>query len=178
MHHKKSISSIKRFYFSNQRWDRMNKHDKIYVKIQIEKDKDSGELTIRTHFDPDAPNLFQEKSSISWYPTHEEIEFINETFELISKHKSKDNHSVNKVKKEKTMPPLEQEKVEDAEVTETKDDSSKTVDKDKELPISADGKTIDEIVKRKKDGTDEIMVEADEETIIDRVLKQKKKGKW
>ena len=80
--------------------------------------------------------------------------------------------------KEKTMPPLEQEKVEDAEVTETKDDSSKTVDKDKELPISADGKTIDEIVKRKKEGTDEIMVEADEETIIDRVLKQKKKGKW
>jgi len=59
----------------------------IYVKIQIEKDTDTEQLTLKAKFDPDAPNFFQDNYGISWIPTPAELEFINEAFKMIPSYK-------------------------------------------------------------------------------------------
>ena len=160
----------------------MENQDRIFVKIQIEKNPDSGELRIRTHFDPEAPNFFQDKDDISWCPTPQEIAFLNETFELIPHYKGKESHLFNR---------RNEENIEDVKVTETETSISETVEnKEKEVEfepvikkkeqngriiVTSDVNTIDEAIRKKEDSTE--FIEANEETIIDRVLKQKKKGK-
>ena len=132
----------------------MSKQTKIFVKIQIEKDQDSGTLVIKTQFDPNAPNFFQDKNEISWIPNPEEIEFINETFGLIPKYKGKDQSFVNKKKKEKTSSSEKsQTKQEDTKDEPEKEDEFKESHepKQEELVVSADGRTVDDIIKKKQD---------------------------
>ena len=66
----------------------MKKNENIHVKLQIGKDENSGELTLNIRFDKDTPNFFTDKDVISWCPTIEEINFVNEAFEMMSKRKS------------------------------------------------------------------------------------------
>ena len=55
----------------------------------------------------------------------------------------------------------------------------KTLDeeKDKAIIVEADADAIDAALK-KRTKKDESIIEADEQTIIDKVLSQKKKGRW
>ena len=76
----------------------MGKNGNIFVKLHIEKDRNSGELTLNVCFDKDTPNFFKDKDAISWCPTIEEIDFVNEAFEMISsrknrKHEKTDNEN-------------------------------------------------------------------------------------
>lgn len=59
----------------------------IYVKIQIEKDVDTDQLILKTKFDPDAPNFYQDNYGIGWIPTPEELEFINDAFRMVPRYK-------------------------------------------------------------------------------------------
>jgi len=90
----------------------MAKNDKIHVKIELGKNK-TGDLTLTAHFDSNAPNYKKEKDEIKWYPTVEEIDFINQAFDLIPEYKSTGQHFSNKQKpttetkapsKEETLP--------------------------------------------------------------------------
>jgi hypothetical protein len=63
----------------------MGVDDHIYIKLEIEKDPNTGQLMILTRFDPDAPNFSQDEAGISWCPTAAEKEFINEAFGMIAK---------------------------------------------------------------------------------------------
>ncbi|RLF29714.1 MAG: hypothetical protein DRN05_01035 [Thermoplasmata archaeon] len=250
-----------------------NKKSGIYVKLRLEKDRNSGCLMIKAHFDPNAPNYSKDENGFKWYPTSEEIDFINEAFELIPKYKSQDQCFTNKVEQleqleqsddsshiaqeeEKTeeqlkssdvsTPPpmtqhsektLETPDISSSEVSETKEEEvkqekpssvetagkaeeeivhpmektgtydseplepektsfdppqhfeSETEDysatpsenkKEERILVEADKETIDEIIKRKREEMEDdgFLVEADEKTIIDKVLQQKKKGKW
>jgi hypothetical protein len=74
----------------------MSNENKIYVKLQLEKNTSSGTIMITAHFDPDAPNYSADKNGYSWYPTAAEIDFLNEAFELIPKYKTSGEHFVNK----------------------------------------------------------------------------------
>jgi hypothetical protein len=65
----------------------MKKQENIYVALQLDKDVTSGELVINIQFDRNAPNFFTNKNTISWCPTNEELEFINEAFGVITKEK-------------------------------------------------------------------------------------------
>jgi hypothetical protein len=65
----------------------MKKQENIYVALQLDKDVTSGELVINIQFDRNAPNFFTNKNTISWCPTNEELEFINEAFGVITKGK-------------------------------------------------------------------------------------------
>ena len=44
--------------------------------------------------------------------------------------------------------------------------------------VEADADAIDDAIKKHTKEDDESIVEADEQTIIDKVLSQKKKGRW
>jgi hypothetical protein len=161
----------------------MSKNSKIYVKLQVEKDQDSGELVIKTYFDPDAPNFYQDKKEVSWIPTSEEIEFINEAFELIPPYKSKGGHFGNvskKNKKDETPVKLEEtDKDATNEQDEMKETDSETKGNEEEILISSDSGKIDRILDKKKDPIEgDVLVEADEDEILDKVLKQKKKKIW
>jgi len=60
---------------------------------------------------------------------------------------------------------------------ETSGDEKK--DKDEALLVEADGDAIERAIKKHTDeDKDDSMVEVDEQMIIEKVLSQKKKGKW
>ena len=63
----------------------MGEEEDIYIKLEIEKDPNTGQLMILTRFDPEAPNFSQDKEGISWCPTAAEKNFINEAFGMIAK---------------------------------------------------------------------------------------------
>ena len=72
-----------------------------------------------------------------------------------------------------------QQDVDDAMLEELKNDDLKNYgdEQDKGLIVEADAEAIDEAIK-KHSKDDDAIVEADEQTIIDKVLSQKKKGRW
>ena len=63
----------------------MEKKENLFIKVQLEKEQHTGELILNIYFDKNAPNFFFTNDTISWYPTIDEIDFINETSSLISK---------------------------------------------------------------------------------------------
>jgi hypothetical protein len=66
----------------------MVKDDKINLKLEVLKDKNSGQLLLMAHFDQNAPNVFKEKETIFWMPTIEEKDFLNEAFKMIPEEKT------------------------------------------------------------------------------------------
>jgi len=69
------------------------------------------------------------------------------------------------------------DKKDDETTEESKSDETEKKENDEGFIVEADSEAIDAALK-KHTSTDETIVEADEQTIIDRVLSQKKKGKW
>ena len=192
----------------------MAEEDKIHIKLEICRNKDSDELAIMTHFDPNAPNFFKDKEGYLWMPTIEEKDFINEVFELMPINKIKTSSEktifkppekkvlpeppVSKEEREpeKTLSPFERkeekklvnlppsEKTEERDAFKTKEEEPKSNDldtgvkeEDKEILIKADDHAI-ETALEKNEEKDKSIIEADEQTIIEKVLSQKKKGKW
>jgi len=202
----------------------MAKNDNINIKLEVCKDKNSGKLSIRAHFDSNAPNFAMDKEGYFWIPTFEEKEFINEAFQLIPIDTSESNKEkmqrieenldtkpvthFPKVEKQKETSiftksnfetkdeHLEKnvfEKREDIQNKryETEDEEEEEEEKEEEpsynekegrkkeerLIVEADDEAIEAAIKRRIED-DKSFVEVDEQTIIDRVLSQKKKGKW
>jgi len=216
----------------------MSKDEKINLKLEVYKDKNSGKLSIIAHFYKTAPNIYKDKEDFIWAPTVEEKDFLYEAFKMIPEGKavtpSKDENSKSdeyketkdylepekpiekklssetqsttketKTTEEPTEEKLEKSSVfsasekdtETEETKETKEEDTKTDDdtmlqeldddelktleneEDKALIVEADTKAIDEALK-KHSKNDDTIVEADEQTIIDKVLSQKKKGRW
>jgi len=192
----------------------MSKNDNINIRLEVCKDKNSGKLSIRAHFNSNAPNVAMDKEGYIWMPTFEEKEFINEAFQLIPT----DNFPSNKEKMQRLednldtkpfahLPKIEKQK-EPSVFTKKDDDTNveqfeknvfekrlninnKRYETEREEPypyekearkkeervmVEADDAAIEAALKRRID--DESFVEVDEQTIIDRVLSQKKKGKW
>lgn len=66
-----------------------NKKDKltqatqnIFVELHVERDTTSKKLKLHIYFDTTALNFFHDEQQISWSPTAEELEFINEALAL------------------------------------------------------------------------------------------------
>ena len=215
----------------------MTKDDKINLKLEVYKDKNSGKLTLLAHFDKTAPNVYKEKENFVWMPTDEEKNFLNEAFDILpqgttvppvredtnSKHDTQveDNDStkdqtvdeakdtqVEQTPTEDTVPVDDTpDKSSDTNVTEDYNKTEKDTtadlevsqndidevmledidkdevknlenDPDKAMIVEADADAIDQAIKKHTKNDDETIVEADEQTIIDKVLSQKKKGRW
>jgi len=63
----------------------MDRDDNVFIKLQIEKSRHAGGLMLTINFDKNAPNFSIDKDRIRWAPTFEELDFVIETFEIISK---------------------------------------------------------------------------------------------
>ncbi len=205
----------------------MSKEEKIHIKLEICKDKHSNALTIMTHFDEDAPNVFKDKEGYFWIPTVEEKDFLNEAFtlmpttgthtmpekptppiqkkeeskpkepeiekelELVPEPAPKKNEPADPSPFEKKdtegpadVPPFEEsDKEEVFEFASGNEKESKSeeeiLEEDKGVIVEADDSAIANALKKHQDSVeDKSIVEADEQTIIEKVLSQKKKGKW
>jgi hypothetical protein len=169
----------------------MKRNENIFISAEIKKDWESKKLMPSVRFDKTAPNVLTECDTIVWYPTCDEIDFIAEVFDLIrgvrylkkiiekpqntttlSGENTTDSsyHS-----SEMRIPPLE-----DDRTMEVRADvrSSRINDKrdNEKIFFQADEKKIDEILNRKKMVTKEdCVMESGEKTLIDRMLKPKKK---
>ncbi len=175
----------------------MGKNDNIFIRLQIEKDGNSGNLMLGIYFDKNAPNFSTEKDILNWSPTFEEINFIVETFEMVSKQSGKNygyNYSMKNNKtsfqsenKREEQPEENIERdinaVEPIKADNTTEENAPAPDIEHEEPkekifVQAKEETIDEALTRNKgEPVEEFMIEADEKTIIDKVLKQKLKNK-
>jgi hypothetical protein len=219
----------------------MTKHDNINIKLEVCKDKTSGKLLIKAHFNSKAPNIFEQKDGTFWVPTVEEKDLLHEAFQLIPSDKyyntSDNNTNTNRTNETEYMkdPTLEQknesnnyqeygeenlkdndlqqydktsetdtyeiqdeqiknedytensDKKEETDTTNTDKTSTDEVDynqkendkilEDDGLIVEADSEAIEAALKKHSD-KDKTIIEADEQTIIDKVLSQKKKGKW
>jgi hypothetical protein len=169
----------------------MKKNEHIFISLQIQKDQDSKGLLITVQFDKNAPNFSMGGEDIFWCPTGEEIDFIAEAFGLIDGYKGSqsstekpryttDHHTPIKSKEqshsssEMRIAPLPEEKV--IEVTTDSESLPAQKTKDDKIFVQADDKTIDEVLKRKKPAMNEDYgIESGDKTLIDRMLKQKKK---
>jgi len=80
----------------------MKRQENIYVSLKLEKDVISGELVITIQFDRNAPNFFTNKNIISWSPTNEELDFINEAYGVVTKGKHQKQDRIDEPKDQET----------------------------------------------------------------------------
>ncbi|MEM0466124.1 MAG: hypothetical protein QXX20_00770 [Candidatus Thermoplasmatota archaeon] len=174
----------------------MDENENIYVKIQIEKNVQNKKFILKVQFDQNAPNFTFEKNNVIWTPTEEEINFIIESFEMITRFRKNQNINQSNAslatqeqtssthlqsafddiyEKKKSPPnPLELDIVGNSETTTPPKERTT----EERMFVQADEKTIDEIIKKKNvDYSEGLIVESDEREAIDRVLKQKMKKK-
>ena len=174
----------------------MNKDDKIYIRLEICKDKNSDELTIMTHFDSNAPNFSKDKDGYFWMPTLEERNFINEAFELIPtnniKSLSPEKPTGKPLEEGKLTAPKPQINIEDKKPEKMQSPfESKVGEKPTDLPplkkreeevvfekTEEESKSNDlESEIKKEDEDKEILVEADEQAIDVALKKDEEKDK-
>lgn len=169
----------------------MKKNENIFISLQIQKDLESKGLLLSVQFDKNAPNFSTESDSISWCPTCDEIDFIAEAFELIGgvkcQEKAEEEPQNTRIPSEEItmnyshrsseirIAPLEDDMA--IEVTEGLGSSRiRNKENDEKIFVQADEKKIDEILKRKKPvAKQDYVTESGEKTLIDRMIKQKKK---
>jgi hypothetical protein len=169
----------------------MKKNENIFISLQIQKDLESKKLLLSVQFDKNAPNFSIESDSIIWCPTCDEIDFIAEAFDLIGG--AEYPEKIEEEPQNTTIPsediamdyshrsseirsaPLEDDIA--VEVTAGLEPSCiKNKKINEKIFIQADEKKIDEILKRKKPGVKKnYITKSGEKTLIDRMLKQKKK---
>ncbi len=169
----------------------MKKNENIFISLEIQKDLESKGLLLSVQFDRNAPNFSQENDAISWFPTSDEIDFITEAFELIGGNKvqlpeKEENQDVD-ISPQMDTPDYSHRSSEiriaplpnnmTIDVTEEMGSShSRDKEEDERIFIQADEKKIDEILKRKKHLVkEEYVTDSNEKTIIDKMVKQKKK---
>jgi hypothetical protein len=170
----------------------MKKNENVSISLQIQREKETNGMILGVKFNKDAPNFLLENDNITWYPTGDEIDFITDAFQLIegSREKAKtaqepaspvrhteENSSTEPSEhpSEIRIPPLPDDPIIDignsSETVQPKNDEI-----DEKIFVQADDKKIDEVLRRKRPGIDEeYIIESGEKTIIDRMLKQKKK---
>jgi hypothetical protein len=169
----------------------MKKNENIFISLEIQKDLESKSLVLSVQFDRNAPNFSEENESISWFPTCDEIDFITEAFELIGGNKVQlqereeiqdvdispetDTPDYSHRSSEIRIAPLPNNMSIDL-TEEVGPAQSRDKEDEERIFIQADEKKIDEILKRKKHLVKEqYATDSDEKTIIDKMVKQKKK---
>ncbi len=173
----------------------MTKEKNIHIRIELGKDTISGNLTLLTYFNLDAPNFAKDEEGYYWLPTSEEKDFLNEAFELIPTTIPKTKISTAKETITK-QPELKEEKIEkteppiDIEDKEPEKPSSPFTKKEKAYhlpPLEKNEETAvfevteeetkteesktDKETKDKEEEDEKIIVEADDQA-IERALRK------
>ncbi len=176
----------------------MDEKENVFIKLQIEKDYNSGDLMLVLNFDENAPNFSMDADTIRWTPTFEELDLVMETYKITSKKKNRVERCDEEVKN--TIPflhsddktevsssdELSERKIDTFEPLEEnidfKESPSEPVldkkDDDEEVFVQVDEKTIDAALERESvDADDALLLDEGDKSIIDRMLKKRGKTK-
>ena len=170
----------------------MPKNENIFVRLQIEKDLQTKALALNVRFEKDAPNFSIDEYGICWLPTLEEIDFIVEAFGMLSQNKSFNTKCSDEVTNKKPLPhptpkteepvhsPYEKIAVTASTTTESTTESAyeyhpKQSNNMEKIFVQADEHTIDEALKRRKVEEEDYVANPNDRSVLDKVLKQKKK---
>ncbi|MFO7678023.1 MAG: hypothetical protein R6V50_06565 [Thermoplasmatota archaeon] len=63
----------------------MENEGNIFIKIQIEKSKTSNNFILTLNFDRNAPNFLADANQTCWAPTSQEMDFLIDMFQMVSK---------------------------------------------------------------------------------------------
>ncbi|MBN2599263.1 MAG: hypothetical protein JXA75_01880 [Candidatus Thermoplasmatota archaeon] len=179
----------------------MKRNENIYIALEIQKSAEAKGLALSVQFDRNAPNFLEENGLINWCPTCDELDFITEAFALMGgnhlrfpekEKETEGEEEVELVQEDDHSSQLEQTNYShrSSEIRiaplpnnltiEETDDRRPLNRKDREdeekVFIQADEKKIDEILQRKKQMAREHYAhDAEDKTIVERMMKQKKK---
>ncbi len=172
----------------------MGEENGIYIKIELCKSENSDEFAIRIHFDQNAPNLFRKGENYSWMPTAEEMNIMNEAYDLIAANKiersyEKTNYTppVNNTPPEPPVnhegqntfdtPPLEtSEKTTYREETNNGYENNEIRQDENKISVSESDRQAIEAALEKHRENNNFLSESDEQKIIERILNQKKQN--
>lgn len=144
----------------------------ILLTLGIEKDAETNSFCIQVLFRHDAPNIELTKSTIAWYPTAEELQFLNEAFAMIepvSPPRAPEplpppEHHFSSEKDPTIRGPATEEEIYAAAAKKTLADSDHVL-------VQVDDKLIEEALKRRKaEPSDKV----DADSIVDRLTKKRK----
>jgi len=175
----------------------MDHNHNVFIKLQIEKNQHSKGLMIKINFDRDAPNFSIDERGINWTPNFEELDFVIETYEVISNNKNKIEKSNDEIKNTipEDLPYNDKEEYKSepfkrktsvfeplkGEIDFKNDQTDPVFEKreeEKEIFVQADDKTIDDALKRKGVGVGEALIlDKEDKSIIDKMLKKRGKNK-
>ncbi len=153
----------------------MSKDDNVYVKLELNKNKNSGKIDIVARFNNKAPNITVENNEYFWMPTIEEKNFLNEAFNLFpnssvkkSSHSAFDSKDSIPMKKETSEEEPKLEKKESMDIKEPVKkeiySETKTEDIEKEKPIEKKEPSVFKVTEENK----EIKDEPDQSKSLDR----------
>jgi len=66
----------------------MDTNGNVFIKLQIERNPNSGDLMLILNFDTNAPNFSMDRETIRWTPTLEELDLVLQTYGITAKKKS------------------------------------------------------------------------------------------
>ncbi len=144
-------------------------HVPILLSLGVEKDAQTNELVLQVIFRHDAVNIGVTKSAFTWYPTAEELQFLNEAFAMFkrpSEAAPAHEHHPTIGKDPSIRDTATDEEIHAAVVAKKKEE-----DQDQVL-VQVDDTLIDEAIKRRK-STDE-PPKTTEESLVDRLTRKKK----
>jgi len=158
----------------------MSDKNKINIKLELSKDEYNNKLNVIVHFNENSSNFNVSKNTCYWKPTLDEVDLINEAVKLVSNKNlnlsqspSVKTHVEEKTEENTNYKPKE-------EVEDNLDDETPVEETvEPSVVVNASDDMLEETIQKHiKNDEDDDLKQADEHTIIDRVLTQKKKGRW
>ena len=173
----------------------MEKNKNVFIKFQLEKDDHSGDLMLTLNFDKNAPNFSADKDQILWTPTFEEINFFLETYNIVNKKKTlvekcqeikntapppqintDTDNTTNNVKPQEDVKNYEPLKPDVEVKNDNYSSEPEKKEDDKEIFVQADEETFDEALKKRGvDVGEGLLLEQEDKSIIDKMLKKREK---
>ena len=146
-------------------------HAPILFSLAIEKDTETNTLLLQVLFPHGAPNVTLTKTAVAWYPTAEELEFLNEAYSIIATSQPaplepevEPEHHLNDGHDPSIRGTATEEEIHAAA-------TKKTMAEQEQVFVQVDEKLIDEALRRRKnDGPGKV----DEASLVDRITKKKK----
>jgi hypothetical protein len=154
------------------------REEPVHITLAVEKDADTNAIQLHVVLRHDADNIELTKATTTWYPTREELQFLNEAFTLFtprapattksSKPKTAEEHHLSGEKDPSIRESVTDEEIHSAVVSK----KNNALEEDQVL-VQVDEKIIDEAIQRRR--TTESSAK-NTDTLVDRLTSKKKKS--
>lgn len=145
----------------------------VKLTLAVERDAETHQIFLQVVFHHDAENIALGKTTTTWSPTQEELEFLSEAFGLFStaRPQVQNEQEGEDQSQKRDKDSFIRESVSEEEITDAVAAKKKETDEDHVL-VQVDQKIIDEAIQRRRPGSENTGTNT--ETLVDRLTKKKK----